>query len=315
MRDFSAPSNLNHLLYSFSFCLLVVVLLSTLLRLSVFASRNLFTLDCLSTLHAANSKKHCRTNAPSHVFGVVAKKQGDDEIAEQYLLRAVLSYHHPIAFQELASLWMEQGDWEKILGILRAMPIDEHLFIYLAEMNLSTDRTKLDQWLQIVNMRFPTNQMMQAQLLMYAGEYVRAERMLCYPTNPWNDFERQRLLGMSLFYQRKYEEAIPVFASLYNRQVDSADVAYWYGRSLRYNGQSQASIQPLKRAADTESGWIKIIYQLELASAYAALEDCENLRITLQAIKDNRSNSAQETEHWIQSLDSTVEQICTMRSK
>jgi len=275
-------------------------------------SVNMKALHCTSVLFAPNKTTVCEPEAPPHLSGIVAIHKGDTRIAEQHFKVAALNYQHPIAIQKLIDLWVEQDRWDEVLSVLHFLPVSSQQFMHLAQISISTHPSKTVQLLHIAEEKYPEDLLMKARLLIYAGKYSQAESLLQSTSYLQQQFESQLLLGMSLFYQKKFVEAISVFAPLYYGHRRSTEIAYWYGRSLRYNNETKKSIEPLKWAADSESEWIKVYYQLELASAYASIGDCKNLKTVLQFVRTYPLDTLKtlEVDQWTQSLENTLQQIC-----
>ncbi len=293
---------------SFTVSLMIGVLILVAPYTYTQALTNLHALQCIDVLYPPTGNKPCGTEAPPHLIGLVSLRQGDQRTAEKYLRIASFLARHPIAIQELANLLGNSGKWEELLDILTVLPVDGRQFVHLAQLDMAADQASANQWLRISKMKYPDDSLSFARLLINAGRYSQAENLLIQVLKQQTNTDGLTLLGMSLFYQHKYEEAVQVFSKLY-QQSGSSEVAYWYGRALRYNNQVQDSIQPLKRAVDSESEWKRAYYQLELASAYAVLGDCNNLLVTLQDVKE-RGPDIPEVLQWIQSLDDAHQRIC-----
>jgi len=113
-----------------------------------------------------------------------------------------------------------------------------------------------------------------AAYLRSSGQYEQADIWAKLAPDYANSRDAQLTVGISYFYRSGgTAEAERIFQSIYF-QFGGAEAAYWYGRTLTYNGKPELAIPLLEEAVNNSQTSIVSWYLRDLGTAYAQVGRC-----------------------------------------
>ncbi len=229
----------------------------------------------------------CLSSSASSFFRGLAAAKQNNVAAESLLLDALETDHYSFAMRGLLEFWVRDEDWGKIMRFLESSaPINRLEFGYFLtgpafSHIVDAQGDEIDRWINILTVREPSRILFFAEELLKAQKFKSAEVWARKLVD--TDAATQALLiaGSSLFYRQEYQQALDVFDVARSQDQNSADAAYWYGRTLLYLGKGEEAIPPLEAAVTLATEPYLPWYLAELSRAYIVSYRCGDALATI----------------------------------
>lgn len=268
---------------------LLIIIGSSNTKLAI--DRNICAVHVLSSIvsHFPLVDEHYRFECSSYFQGLLALNQNQTKTAEHHLRASFATVYSPFARVYLITMWKKINAWERIQAYLQSPEsLDTTFLIRLATSRLPESKgAETSRWLRIMQIRQPDYILFYAKELLKAQRFAEAETWVNNVNLPSQFDEAELIKGESVFYQQQFARAATIFESSYQRNPQSVEVAYWYGRSLVYAGRLQQGIALLEHAIQIAGHSPSPWYLYELGKAYMAVGRCWDAKTTVQLAFNN----------------------------
>jgi tetratricopeptide (TPR) repeat protein len=176
------------------------------------------------------------------------------------------------------------GDWESALNTLDMQnPAEMRLYadILFNQMKNLTPQEQAEWEAKLI--RHPDLILLYAAYLLAQSDFMGAEVWAKRVPDYGNNISAQMIVGKSYFYREGGRpKAEQIFRSIYEADPDGEN-AYWYGRTLAYNSQTEKAVQILLEAIQkATNNTIEAIYWVDLGTIYAHSERCTEAQTALE---------------------------------
>jgi tetratricopeptide (TPR) repeat protein len=289
--------------------MLTAIFLSALLLSG--SARNLANLQMLSIIQG-NRDEQLNPSASLYLQGIAAFEKQKYARAVSLFGRAK-SVDSSLIRWYLAKAYNGSGDWLLALDLLDTnVAAEQDLYASILFDNLPDLTAKEQQeWEQRIRHNYPGLILPYARHLLNRQQYKKAEKWARLTPNYSNSVLAQLVVGESLLRGGYSPEAEEVFRLAYE-QHHTAESAYWYGRTLRFNGKPELAVPVLEEAIRKKQSNTVSWYLRELGLAYAEVGRCSRAMSALDRAlqRDPRVENSRRVE----AARDKVVQICPVQA-
>jgi hypothetical protein len=271
------------------------------------SARNLANLQMLSIIQG-NLNEQLNPKASSYLQGIAAFEKQNYSCAVSLFGKAK-SVDSSLIRWYLAKAHSKNGDWLLALDLLDVEKTAERALYADILFDNFSDLTAQEQqkWEDRIRYDYPELILPYARHLLSNQQYKEAEKWARLTPDYSESVIAQLVVGQSLLRGGNSSKAEVVFRSAYE-QHHSAESAYWYGRTLRFNHKPELAIPVLEEAVRKKQSNTVSWYLCELGLAYAEVGRCNEAMSALD--RALQQDPHVENSRRVEAAREKVVQVC-----